>query len=107
MLGVESLGSMLVLACEDLNIVGGRKVCMLMRDRRLVGAEELLDLVLWDDRVCMYVCRSASSLESAGGDSSRFLYPMGYNRNIRTPLPKLVGQSEELTRRGTFASHAD
>ena len=41
-----SLGCMLALEWEDLNIVGGRKVCMLIRDRRLVGPEELLDLVV-------------------------------------------------------------
>lgn len=104
-LGAESFGSMLVLVCEDLNIVGGRKVCMLMRDRRLVGPEELLDLVLWDDRDCMSACRSASSLESAGGESSRFLRPMSYNRDVA--LSRLVGSFEKLTRRGTFAFHAD
>jgi len=76
-LGGGGLGNVLVLAWELLNIVCGRKVCMLMRDRRLVGPEEPLDLVvpvLWDDRDDVNPCRSASSLESAGGESSRCLY---------------------------------
>lgn len=75
-LGAGGLGSVLVPAWELLNIVGGRKVCMLIRDRRLVGPDEPLDLVvpvLWDDRDCINACRSASSLESAGGESSRCL----------------------------------
>lgn len=87
-LRVGSLGSRFVLVWEDLNIVGGRNVCMLMRDRRLVGPEELLDLVvpvLWDDRGCIRTCRSASSLESAGGESSRCLHPMSYDKKIHTP----------------------
>ena len=77
-MGACCLGCALLLEWEDLKIVGGRKVCILMRDRRLVGPEELLDLVvpvLWDDRGGINACRSASSLESAGGESSRFLCP--------------------------------
>lgn len=109
-LGAGSLGSTFVLAWEDLNIVGGRKVCMLIRDRRLVGPEEPLDLVvpvLWDDRDWLNACRSASSLESAGGESSRCLYPMSHERYTRTPLSRLVGSIEKLTQRGTSASHVD
>lgn len=106
MLGTGTLGSALVLTWEDLNIVGGRKVCILIRDRRLVGPEELLDLVvpvLWDDRGGM----NASSLESAGGESCRCLYSRSQDRNVRAALSKLVGSFEELTRHGTSASHAD
>ena len=44
--GTEGLCDPLVLAWEDLKIVGGRKVCMLIRDLRLAGPEELLDLVV-------------------------------------------------------------
>jgi len=43
--GGGSLGIGLVLTWELLNIVSGRKVCTLMRDRCLVGPEEPLDLV--------------------------------------------------------------
>lgn len=90
MLGDGNLGNALVPAWEPLKIVGGRKVCMLMRDRRLVGPDELLDLVvpvLWDDRGCMNVRRSMSSLESAGGESSRCLRPKSQNENIhKQPL---------------------
>lgn len=77
MLGGGGLGNTLVLAWELLNIECGRKVCMLMRDRRLVGPGEPLDFVvpvLWDDRGCINARRSTSSLESAGGESSRCLY---------------------------------
>lgn len=78
-LGTGTLGNALL--WEDLNIVGGRKVCILIRDRRFVGPEEPLDLVvpvLWDDRGGM----NASSLESPGGESSRCLHP-----RIRTGTP--------------------
>ena len=91
-LGVASLGNVLVLGWELLNIVCGRKVCILMRDRRLVGPGEPLDLVvpaLWDDRG---VTRSTSPpLESAGGESSRFLYPKSQNGTVRPPLPNEAG----------------
>jgi hypothetical protein len=77
---------------------------MLMRDRRLVGPEELLDFVvpvLWDDRGGM----NASSLESAGGESSRCLFPNHQNGNVRA---RSVGLPvTELTRHDTSASRAD
>ena len=82
-----------------------------MRDRRLVGPDEPLDLVvplLWDDRDGVNACRLASSLESAGGESSRCLYPKSQNWNIHRPSLRLVGSlEEELTQRDTSASHAD
>ena len=76
-MGAGGLGDTLVLAWELLNIDCGKKVCMLMRDRRLVGPGEPLDLVvpvLWDDRGGINARRSTSSLESAGGESSRCLH---------------------------------
>ena len=89
-------------------MVGGRKLCMLIRDRRLVGPDEPLDLVvpvLWDDRDCINACRSASSLESAGGESSRCLQSTELGRERS---PRQTGSLEEgLTQRDTFVSHAD
>jgi len=110
-LGAGGLGNTLVLAWELLNIDCGRKVCMLMRDRRLVGPGEPLDLVvpvLWDDRGGINARRSTSSLESAGGESSRCLHHKGLECDIYTPLSdgaRLSGVG--LTRRGTSASRAD
>ena len=84
---------------------------MLMRDRRLVGPDEPLDLVvpaLWDDRDSINACRSRSSFESAGGESSRFLYPKSQGGNVHKQSPRCVGSlEEELTQRDTSASHAD
>jgi len=84
---------------------------MLMRDRRFVGPDEPLDLVvpvLWDGRDGINACRSRSSLESAGGESSRCLYPNSQAKNVRKQLPRCVGPLEqELTQRDTSASHAD
>ena len=78
---------------------------MLIRDRRLVGPDEPLDLVvpvLWDDR------DGINSLESAGGESSRCLYPGSQDGNVHKQSLRWVGSSEEeLTQRDTSASHAD
>lgn len=78
LLGAGGFGTALVLAWELLNIAWGRKVCILIRDRRLVGPGEPLDLVVpevWDDRGGINARRSMSSLDSAGGESSRCLCP--------------------------------
>jgi len=84
---------------------------MLMRDRRFVGPDEPLDLVvpvLWDDRDGINACRSRSSLESAGGESSRCLYPKSQGENVHKQLPRCMGPlEEEPTQRDTSASHAD
>jgi len=78
---------------------------------RFVGPGEPLDLVvpvLWDDRDGINACRSGSLLESAGGESSRCLYPNSHDENARKQLPRCVGPLEqELTQRDTSASHAD
>ena len=80
---------------------------------RFVGPGEPLDLVvpvLWDDRDVINACRLRSSLESAGGGSSRCLYPNSQGENVRKQLPRCVGPLEqELTQRNTSAtaSHAD
>ena len=70
---------------------------MLMRDRRLVGPDEPLDLavpVLWDDRDGINACRSTSSLESAGGESSRCLYPKSENGNFHKQFLRWVRSLE-------------
>ena len=78
---------------------------------RFVGPGEPLDLVvpvLWDDRDDINACRSRSSLESAGGESSRCLYPNSQGENVHKQFPRCVGLLEqELTQRDTSASHAD
>jgi len=66
--GGGSLGIGLVLTWEFLNIVSGRKVCTLMRDRRLVGPEEPLDLVRLRRLGWHKACRSTSSLEDWRGE---------------------------------------
>jgi len=85
---------------------------MLMRDRRLVGPEEPLDLVvlaLWDDRGGIKACRLTSSLERAGGESSRCLYAKSQNWYKHThTLVKLGGITRiGRTQRDTSAFHAD
>lgn len=84
---------------------------MLIRDRRLVGPDEPLDLavpVLWDDRDDINACRSASSLESAGGESSRCLHSRSQKGNVHKTLLGWTGSLERgLTQRDTSVSHVD
>ena len=99
--GAELSGGAVVVGRCVANTFGGKRVCMLIRERRLVrGGDWETSLDVFDWMIRSSTSAATSAEEAAGADNSRWLATHELTMTARQT------KRSKLTQHGTFACHA-